>query len=146
MNRLLACLLVGLGICGPASAAVFPDLFYYSGDGALDAESQGRFDAVVRRWMDAQSAPACFVIVGFTDTVGAPEANLALSARVAEAARDQLFARGVPSSHVVVRAKGEADLAVATADETPEPLNRRIEIRLYPQACPTTAPDPVQTN
>lgn len=146
MRRLIACLLAGLSLCGPASAAVFPDFFYYGGDGKFAAESKARFDAVVQRWMAVRPAPACFVIVGFTDTVGAPETNLLLSARIAEAARDHLLARGVPPADIVVRPRGEADLAVATPDETPEPLNRRVEIRLYPEPCPAPATAPVQTH
>ena len=66
---------------------------------------------------------------GHTDTMGPAAYNRKLSERRARAVADYLAARGVDPARMTVRAFGETKLAVPTPDETPEPRNRRVEIR-----------------
>jgi OOP family OmpA-OmpF porin len=70
-----------------------------------------------------------FLVWGFTDTVGTEEYNQGLSERRADAVADYLESRGVTRDRLVIRGFGETNLAVQTPDETPEPRNRRVEIR-----------------
>ncbi len=70
-----------------------------------------------------------FLVWGFTDTVGTPEYNQALSERRANAVADYLAGKGVSRDRMVVQGFGETNLAVPTPDQTPEPRNRRVEIR-----------------
>ncbi|HEY9348645.1 MAG TPA: OmpA family protein [Inquilinus sp.] len=70
-------------------------------------------------------------IIGHADRAGSAASNLDLSLRRAEAVRDALVARGVPESLLSVRAVGESDPLVPTADGVAEPQNRFVEI--YPQ-------------
>ncbi len=66
---------------------------------------------------------------GHTDTAGPADYNMKLSERRARAVADYLIARGVDADRIMVRAFGETRLAVPTPDNTPEPRNRRVEIR-----------------
>ncbi len=68
------------------------------------------------------------LIIGHTDRVGSATTNIALGLRRAGMIRKQLIDIGLDSSLVEVVSHGEADLLVKTADEVPEPLNRRVEI------------------
>ena len=56
--------------------------------------------------------------------------NDRLSVRRAEVVRDALAAIGVPVEKIAVVGRGEREPAVATADEVPEPRNRRAEIKV----------------
>ena len=68
------------------------------------------------------------VVVGHTDTMGDPKANLALGLKRAISVREILVQAGLAPSTVEVTSHGEADLLVKTPDNTPEPRNRRVEI------------------
>jgi outer membrane protein OmpA-like peptidoglycan-associated protein len=67
-------------------------------------------------------------VVGHTDTMGEPKANLALGLKRATSVRAILVGAGLAESTVVLTSHGEADLIVKTRDKTPEPRNRRVEI------------------
>lgn len=69
------------------------------------------------------------LVWGFTDTVGTAEYNQGLSERRAEAVARYLESQGVSRDRMVIRGFGETNLAVPTPDQTPEPRNRRVEIR-----------------
>ena len=68
------------------------------------------------------------VVVGHTDTMGDPRANLALGLKRAISVRDILVKAGLATSTIEVTSHGKADLLVKTPDNTPEPRNRRVEI------------------
>ena len=70
-----------------------------------------------------------FLVWGFTDTVGTEEYNQGLSERRAESVAEYLESQGVSRDRMVLRGFGETNLAVPTPDQTPEPRNRRVEIR-----------------
>jgi outer membrane protein OmpA-like peptidoglycan-associated protein len=68
------------------------------------------------------------VVVGHSDTMGDARANLALGLKRATSVRDLLVKAGLAPLTTEVASHGEADLLVKTADNTPEPRNRRVEI------------------
>jgi outer membrane protein OmpA-like peptidoglycan-associated protein len=68
------------------------------------------------------------VVVGHTDTMGAPRANFQLGLKRATAVRGLLANAGLDISSIDVASHGEADLLIQTPNETPEPRNRRVEI------------------
>lgn len=68
------------------------------------------------------------LVVGHTDTMGTARANIELGQTRANTVRNMLIQVGIDPSMIEVRSHGEADLLVKTADETPEPRNRRVEI------------------
>jgi outer membrane protein OmpA-like peptidoglycan-associated protein len=67
-------------------------------------------------------------VVGHTDTMGTPAANDELGLKRATTVRNLLVAAGLDSSLIDVISHGEAEPIVRTADETPEPRNRRVDI------------------
>ena len=68
------------------------------------------------------------VVVGHTDTMGTPTANVALGLKRATTVRKLLAAAGLDISLVELMSHGEAEPIVRTADDTAEPRNRRVEI------------------
>ena len=68
------------------------------------------------------------VVVGHTDTMGDAPSNVALGLKRAGTVRTILVQAGLPPSTIDVTSHGEADLAVKTRNNVPEPRNRRVEI------------------
>lgn len=67
-------------------------------------------------------------IVGHTDTMGLPEANIALGMKRAAFVRKLLIEAGLDPTTIELVSHGEAAPLIRTPDETPEPRNRRVEI------------------
>jgi len=67
---------------------------------------------------------------GYTDTVGTPEQNMAISAKRAKLIADGLAHEGVAPQRITSQGYGATHLRVATGDGKAEPRNRRIEILL----------------
>lgn len=67
-------------------------------------------------------------LVGHTDTMGAPQYNVDLSKRRANAVKSVLVNNGVDNGKINVKGMGESQLALQTGDEVAERLNRRVEI------------------
>jgi outer membrane protein OmpA-like peptidoglycan-associated protein len=86
--------------------------------------------ALVPQIMDAvTSRPFPEVaVVGHTDTTGSAAVNIELGLRRANAIRSLLVAAGISAAMISVSSHGEADLLVKTADNVPEPNNRRVDI------------------
>ena len=68
------------------------------------------------------------VVIGHTDTMGTQPANYTLGLKRAMMVRNILVEAGLEGSTIDVTSVGELDLLVKTADETPEPRNRRVDI------------------
>jgi outer membrane protein OmpA-like peptidoglycan-associated protein len=68
------------------------------------------------------------LVVGHTDTTGTTAANFDLGRKRAEMVRAVLVDAGLEGSAIRIISHGETDLLVATADDTFEPRNRRVDI------------------
>jgi outer membrane protein OmpA-like peptidoglycan-associated protein len=68
------------------------------------------------------------VAIGHTDTMGTQLANYGLGLKRAMMVRNLLIAAGLDGSTIEATSVGELDPLVKTADETPEPRNRRVDI------------------
>ena len=69
--------------------------------------------------------------VGYTDTSGPRDYNMALSLRRSNTFKTAMVQQGgVPSDAVVATGRGEDGLLVPTADGVREPQNRRVEIAM----------------
>ena len=116
---------------GPALAALPPAprhftlQFRFESD-ALTAESSALIPDILKA-VKALAVPEV-VVVGHTDTMGDAKANVALGLKRAETVRAILVQAGLPSSTIDTASHGEADLAVQTRNNIPEPRNRRVEI------------------
>ena len=93
---------------------------------ALTEESTALVPEILRT-VKALSVPEA-VVVGHTDTMGNPGANVALGLKRAISVRNILVEAGLAPSTIEVTSHGEADLLVKTPNNTPEPRNRRVEI------------------
>lgn len=101
-------------------------LYFQEGKDELTAESKPEFEAM---FAEISRRPvADVVVIGHTDRVGSLTDNDKLALKRAEAMRGILIKRGIPADAVAVAGRGEREPLVATADETPEPRNRRVEI------------------
>jgi outer membrane protein OmpA-like peptidoglycan-associated protein len=69
-------------------------------------------------------------VIGHTDTTGSAAGNYELGLRRASSIRGRLVDAGVDRAVIDVTSHGEADLLVKTADEVPDPRNRRVEITI----------------
>jgi outer membrane protein OmpA-like peptidoglycan-associated protein len=67
-------------------------------------------------------------IEGYTDNVGADDANQQLSLRRAQAVRDYLVAQGVPAERVQAIGRGESTPVASNASPEGRANNRRVEI------------------
>jgi outer membrane protein OmpA-like peptidoglycan-associated protein len=68
------------------------------------------------------------VVVGHTDTMGTPMANVDLGLKRAMTVRNLLVEAGLPEGTIEVTSHGEGDLLIKTPNDRPEPRNRRVEI------------------
>ncbi len=101
-------------------------LYFVSGSNMLTPESETLLTDVLA-FIKSRATPDVSVI-GHTDTTGIAQANFELGRSRAAAIRDRLVATGLDSSLVSVASHGEADPLMRTADNTPEPRNRRVEV------------------
>ena len=93
----------------------------------LDLDRQGRIPVTAD--LTLRGAPDVYVI-GHTDTVGEYRTNDRLSAVRAETVKGFLIGIGIPAERIQTAGRGEREPIVPTADESDEPLNRRVEINV----------------
>lgn len=109
----------------PPAAKTFTLYFQFASED-LTAESRA-FLAETLEAVKLRPVPDVLV-VGHTDTTGAPAANFELALRRANTVRALLVAAGLDERAVAVVSHGEAQPLVRTPDGTYEPRNRRVEI------------------
>jgi outer membrane protein OmpA-like peptidoglycan-associated protein len=109
----------------PAPPAHFVILFGL-GSSELIGGVSVTVEAIVRTIRERQAVAVA--IVGHTDTVGDRQGNYRLGLARANRVKAMLTARGVDPRLLDVRSHGEDDLKVPTADNVPEPGNRRVEV------------------
>jgi outer membrane protein OmpA-like peptidoglycan-associated protein len=101
-------------------------LYFITGSDQLTPESAIAYRSV---FDDIKQRPVYQVeVIGYTDTVGDPHYNQALSLSRAQAIRHALVRDGVDDRAISVAGRGKRDLLVPTADQVAEPRNRRVEI------------------
>jgi outer membrane protein OmpA-like peptidoglycan-associated protein len=101
-------------------------LYFVNDSDRLTPDSQPAFEKV---FLDVKGRKAPEVVVtGHTDTMGELSYNDMLSLERAKAVSKLFIARGLPAESVSVAGRGQRELLVQTADNVPEPLNRRVEI------------------
>ncbi len=101
-------------------------LYFILGSNELTPQSQAAYRAV---FDDVKQRPVYEIeVIGFTDTLGNLRYNQALSLSRAAAIRDKLVRDGLDRQAISIAGRGKRDLLVPTADQTPEPRNRRVEI------------------
>lgn len=94
----------------------------------LDRQALQDVERVVALMKRPGNAAKAVILVGFSDSVGAYESNLAVSRRRAEAVAEQLQARGV--RNVIVLGAGEESAVEPNESRVGRERNRRVEIWL----------------
>jgi outer membrane protein OmpA-like peptidoglycan-associated protein len=101
-------------------------LYFILGSDELTPESKVAYRAV---FDDIKQRPVYEIeVIGFTDTLGDLRYNQTLSLARAAAIRGALVRDGLDRNAISIAGRGKHDLLVPTADQTPEPRNRRVEI------------------
>jgi outer membrane protein OmpA-like peptidoglycan-associated protein len=103
-------------------------MFFVLGTDEFTSASKVAFDEArkeVASWSGAE-----IVVIGHTDRVGREHANDALARKRAEMVASRLVSSGVSRNRIEVAARGEREPLIQTADEIPEPRNRRVEIKV----------------
>lgn len=101
-------------------------VYFDPGTSDLTADSRGLIGEILETISDKRSSSIS--VIGHADTQGPKEMNAQLSFERAIKVRDILVLEGVETSYLEISSHGEEDQLVKTADEVPEPLNRRVEI------------------
>jgi outer membrane protein OmpA-like peptidoglycan-associated protein len=100
-------------------------LYFILGSSELTPESKVAYRAV----FDDIKRPVYEIeVIGFTDTLGDLPYNQALSLARAAVIRSVLVRDALDRQAISIAGRGKRDLLVPTADQTPEPRNRRVEI------------------
>ena len=74
------------------------------------------------------NSPVEIYVIGHADRVGSEKRNINLSHQRSVWIKDTFIASGIKSKIILISFYGESKPRVYTEDETPEPLNRRVEL------------------
>lgn len=88
------------------------------------------FESVLESALSSEREIAMINIRAYSDTVGTPEENTAQTQAFAEAVANWFIDQGISSDRLSPQGLGETNLAIETADEVSEALNRRVEIEV----------------
>ncbi len=115
---------------GNAFLVNLPDVTFATGSATISPSFQATLDEVAQSLV--QYPNSLVDVYGYTDTVGSTASNQRLSEERARAVANYLISRGVASTRMRWQGFGETVLKVPTGDNVPEPLNRRVEIKVVP--------------
>lgn len=101
-------------------------LYFLEATDEFTPESRAELDKMLAE-LRQRGAPDV-VVIGHTDRVGTLQFNDRLSLQRAERVRSELVKLGIAQARIQTAGRGERELLVPTADEVPEPRNRRVEI------------------
>ncbi len=123
----------------PVASAFEPELagaWYqvYFDTNKVDIDSRGQMIVKNVAYVVANSGTTRVTVIGKTDRVGPPSANMALSQRRADQVRDALITAGVPANRIDTSWTGEGKQEVATANDAAERHNRVVDITVVKQA------------
>ena len=113
---------------GPSNWVNMDQMSFDTGSARLRPQSQAQLDniAIVLR-----SCPAVHLdIAGYTDNIGAAEANLRLSQNRAKAVVAQLASKGVSPERLTAEGYGEEDAIADNSTEQGRAQNRRAAMRV----------------
>ena len=103
-------------------------LYFLLDTAVMTPESGSRYLGVLE---NIKQRPAYEVeITGYTDTLGSEAYNSGLALERAAVIRDALVSGGVDPKAITTAGRGKLELLVPTADQVPEPRNRRAEINI----------------
>jgi outer membrane protein OmpA-like peptidoglycan-associated protein len=118
--------LAGTGTPNAPQAPVSYMVFFPLGSTKLSDQDQNTVAQAAQVFKTKQNARV--TVTGYADTVGSPNANMALSQQRANVVKGLLVNQGVPAGAISTAASGETGLLVETGDNANQPKNRRVVI------------------
>jgi OOP family OmpA-OmpF porin len=110
----------------PELAGAWYQVYFDTNSAKLNTRGQRIIESVA--YIVANNDTTRVTVIGKTDRVGAPPANMDLSQRRAHAVRDALLAAGVQPDRIDTSWTGEGHQDVATANTTAEIRDRVVDI------------------
>lgn len=110
---------------GPELAGAWYQIYFDTNSAEIN--ERGRRVVGSAAYVIANTPDTRLTVIGRTDRVGAPPANLALSERRAKAVRDSLINAGVPAGRIDTSWTGEVRPGAAMQDDA-QPYNRVVDI------------------
>ncbi len=101
-------------------------LYFIVGTNNLTNESVQQLPEILESIKEFPAAEVA--VVGHTDRTGTQRRNAQLALQRAETIRDLLIAEGLDPALIQVDSHGENNPLIETADNVPEPRNRRVEV------------------
>ncbi|HTY65281.1 MAG TPA: OmpA family protein [Alphaproteobacteria bacterium] len=111
---------------GPELAGAWYQIYFDSNGAEINA--RGRTIVQTVAYVVANAGPTRVTVIGKTDRVGAPSANMALAQQRADVVRDALISAGVPAASIDTNWTGEGRQEVATANQVAEQRNRVVDV------------------
>jgi len=102
---------------------------YDPGSFEIDRQSKAKLDELTRLLLKAPGIRA--EILGYTDNIGLPENNLALSQKRANRVRDYLVSVGINTERLNAVGKGESNFIASNQTREGRQKNRRVVLRFY---------------
>lgn len=116
----------GAAMAAAPQAPVSYLLYFETGGATLTPESQGLIPQILA---EIQRRPGADVsVVGHSDTQGDDNANFQLALSRAQTVAQSISTAQLSADRISVESHGEKNLLIPTADDVPEPRNRRVEI------------------
>jgi peptidoglycan-associated lipoprotein len=103
-------------------------IYFKSGGTTLAAESKETYTRMLAEVSRRPGADA--TVTGHADRTSTQRWNEVLATKRADKVRKDLIDAGIPLERIEMDSYGETRPAVPTADEIPEPRNRRVEITI----------------
>lgn len=116
----------------PELAGAWYEIFFDTNK--IDVGVRGQMIVERVAYVVANDTTTRVTVIGKTDRVGSPSANMALSQQRADAVRDALISAGVPAGRIDTSWTGEGRQMVATADDVTDRRNRVVGITVEKQA------------
>jgi outer membrane protein OmpA-like peptidoglycan-associated protein len=101
-------------------------LFFLHNSSQLTSKSKTVIPQIVQTIREKGSPD--IIISGHTDAVGTTEYNYKLSFDRAKAISSILVSKGIVPTYITVTSHGKGNPLIKTADNVPEPRNRRVEV------------------
>lgn len=116
----------------PQLAGAWYRVYFDSNKADIDDRGRMMIDRAV--YVAKSNAAARVSVIGRTDRVGTPAANMTLSQRRADRVRDALIAAGVPADRIDTSWTGEVKQRVATPNDVVERRNRVVDITVVDES------------
>jgi len=116
----------GMALAADPGRPITFNLYFRSGTNQLTEASKNMVPDILTAIATRKSKDIS--VVGHTDRVGTADLNFRLSRKRADSMKSLRISQGVEPNLIHVDAHGESNPLIPTADEVPEPKNRRVDV------------------